>query len=517
MTKKLPPWVVAVAFAAGSSSAASAAPPRDDAEPAKSAAPVPPGEKGGSTPPSPQPQPQPEPAEPTEAEELAAAPEPVLTASDAEGVKRRLRLDDAITLAVRRHPELAAARQRTLAAKAGIGEARSGYLPRIDGSLQYLRASEIGNPNAFHSVSGLSRVPGSRRDGVGIEHSFNNYLAALIVQQAIWDFGRTQGAVGEAKARVKVAEMNEALVEQIVVFEVVRTFYQVRTARETVRIAEEALNNALGILELAEAGTDSGLRPQSEKARAEADVAAAEVALIRAKLAVEVQQARIANAIGVPDMEFEPADEKLPAPPPAPEMKASIDEALENRPELEAIDLQKDVLGQNLRRVKALQYPRIDALAGVNTRGQFLAPAGQDSYNAFNWNVGAVVSIPMFQGLAVRKRKQAIKAEMSALDQSKETIRQAVILDVKEALAAVRAADEAEKAALKGVEAAKVNLETAQERYAAGMGTLIELTDAQSTWVSARSQAVQATFERHLARAALGLATGNARPDTRAP
>jgi outer membrane protein len=429
---------------------------------------------------------------------------------------KRLRLEDAIELALRRHPRILAARDQTRAAEARVGQAQAQYYPRVDGWLQYLRASENGSLAAFHGVPGLSRVGGSIRvneetgEAVRWHHSFNNYLVALIVQQMIYDFGRTQGAVGAQRAYVKAAKMNELLVQQMVAYGVMQAFYEVKAAREGVRVAEEAIKTTHGILELARAGFDAGLRPPSEKARAEADVAAAEVALIRANVELQMARARVANAVGAAGSLYEPADEALEAPAEVPSETENVKIAVRNRPELRLLDFQREGVSQTLRSVKAEQRPRIDALAGVNSRGHFLTDAAtqMDPYSRFNWNVGVVINVPMFQGLLIRKRKEELRAEMKAIDGSQEAIRQAVVLEVQQALALVHAADQAVKASLKGVEAAKLALDTSQGRYEAGLGTLIELVDAQATYVAARSQFVQTTYERHLARAVLSLATG---------
>lgn len=495
--------------------AAAAAEPRAHAQPATSPAasqpspPLAPGPLEGA-PPAGEP-PLVDPAPSPEPEPRAAAGEPprgVLTEAEEKGPVKRLQLPDAIKRALRQHPQVLAAREETRAAEARIGVAQSRYYPRVDGWLEYVRASENAGPSSFYSVPGLARVTGSQRDGVGWHHSFNNFLVAAIAQQVIYDFGRTQGQVGAARARAKAAKMREELIEQQVAFDVIRSFYAVRSAREAVRIAEEALHNAEGIFELASTSAKTGLRPPSEKSRAEADVAAAEVALIRARLDLDVARARVANAIGAAGEAIEPADEALPPLEAVPAAEASIEVALANRPELRALDLHREALTQTLRGVKAQQYPRIDAILGVNSRGQFLPAAGQDPFHRFNWSAGVVVNVPMFQGLAVRKEKQAIQADIHALDDRKEAVRQAVILEVKEVVAVVQAADEAERASRKGVEAAKAALEVSQGRYRAGLGTLIELTDAQATYVSARSQAVQSRYNRHIARAALDLALG---------
>src|SRR5690606_37052477 len=151
---------------------------------------------------------------------------------------------------------------------------------------------------------------------------------------------------------------------------------------------------------------------------------------------------------------------------------------------------------------------RLDALLSINSRGQFLPAAGQDPYHRFNWNAGVVLSIPIFQGLLVKKQKEEIEAQLDTLGGGQEAVRQAVVLEVQQALARVHAADAAERASRKGVRAATEALETLQERYAGGLASLVELTDAQDTYLSARLRAVRAAYDRYLTRAALSLAMG---------
>jgi outer membrane protein len=426
---------------------------------------------------------------------------------------KSIRLEEAVELALRRHPQLIAARHRIESADTRVGQAQAAYYPQIDGWMQYLRATENGSLASFMGgMPGFTRVGGSIRDGVEWWHSFNNFFVGIIARQMIYDFGRTKGAVGAQKAFVKVAKMTEKLIEQTVVLGVMQSFYEVRAARENVRVAEEALKNSIGIFELAEAGYAAGLRPPSEKARAEADVAAAEVALIRANLELDMTRARVANAIGVPGQAFEPADRELAQPGPVAKLDENIEIAMRSRPELRAVSFQREALAETLRSVKAEQYPNIFGLLGVNTRGHFNVnhPSGQDSYQRFNWNAAIVVRVPMFQGLLIRKQKEEVHAEMKALDGDQQAIVLAVILEVQQAMAAVRAADEAAKATQKGVEAAELALETSRGRYRAGLANLIELIDAQAAYVEARSQAVQATYDRHLARAILDYAMGRA-------
>ena len=424
--------------------------------------------------------------------------------------RQRIELDAAVKLALRQHPRLAIARQQTQAAKARVGQAKADYLPRIDGWLEYLRASENGSIASFHGVPGLSRTGSNTRMGVSWNDSFNNYMAVLAVQQVIYDSGRTGGAVKAERAGVRVAEMNEKLVEQDVIFGVTRAFYEAGAAREFIALAEDTLETTLLILEYAGASTRSGINPPSEVSRAEANVAAAEVQVIRARARLELAYAQIANAVGEPDKKFLPA-ELSGVPGPVASEADNVKVALANRLELKVFKHQRTGLKSRLRSVKGQQYPRFDALTSVNARGQFLTGAGQDPHSEFNWNVGVVVRIPIFQGLRVKKQKEELRAQMKGVDSGRKLVEQAIVLEVKQALASVRAADQSAKAAESGVEAAGEALEILSGRYQEGLARLVDLTDAQEAYVNAQSQLLRATYDRHLARAVLALAVGKPR------
>lgn len=421
-------------------------------------------------------------------------------------VAKPLNLEQAVALALSRHPRVVAAKHQVTAAEAQVGVAQSRYYPQVNLWVQYLRGTENGNLAVFHSVPGSSRIGGSRRDNVGPFDTHNNYHAALTVHQLLHDFGRTQGAVAAQKALVEAAKMNERLVEQEITFRVTQAYYEALAGEEVVRVAEEALTRAQRVLELATAGQEAGLRQPSEKARAEADVATAEVVRIEALASLDVARAEFVNALGLSDAAFRPAGQE-PEPPARVAEPEAVALALQNRPELRALELQRRALTERKRSVNAGHYPRIEAIGAVQSRGQFLGGEEYD-FAANNWNVAVIAHLPIFQGYLVKEQANAVQAEIHAIESGREAVRQAVVLEVKRALARVRSADEAAKAAQKAVDAAKIALDTSEGRYRTGLATLLELTDAQGVYISALSAAVRASYNRRFARAALGIATG---------
>src|SRR5690606_40180870 len=76
-------------------------------------------------------------------------------------------------------------------------------------------------------------------------------------------------------------------------------------------VAEDGVRLTERVFDLAKSGEQAGLRPPSESARAEADVATAELALIRARAELDVARVQFANAVGSEETALEPAGELL--------------------------------------------------------------------------------------------------------------------------------------------------------------------------------------------------------------
>jgi len=439
---------------------------------------------------------------------LSSATESASDASAEAGLRPPITLEAAIELALERHPRVIEAQQRTRTREAFREEAGAAYYPQVNVWLQALRGTMNGNQAVFFSVPGNPRVGGGTPDGVGSSDSFNNFHAAAVVHQLLYDFGRTRGVVDAQKAFLEAARLNEGLIEQNVIFEVTSSFINVLEAVEALAVAEESVALTERVLEFAKAGQDAGLRPPSEGARAEADVAMAELDRIRAELNLDFARARFANALGTPEELFEPSG-PLPETGVVGAEKACIEIALSRRPELRALGLQQDALVARGKSVRAELYPRLGAVAGLNARGQFLRGGDFDDFADHNWNVGVMLHIPVFQGGRIRQRFKALQAESRALQQSEEVVRQSIVLEVKQAWAQVRAADEAVRASAKGVQAAKVNFDTIKGRYNTGLSSIVEITDARAAYISALSAALRASYGARFTRAALNLALGS--------
>jgi outer membrane protein len=120
-----------------------------------------------------------------------------------------------------------------------------------------------------------------------------------------------------------------------------------------------------------------------------------------------------------------------------------------------------------------------------------------------NWWVGALLTWPIFQGGQTRGQVAEARATLRSINAQEDTFRLQVRIDVEQAALAVRATRATLGAASLALENAKRQLQLAESRYAAGMGGVIELSDAQVTQTQTAAQEINARFSLASARAAL--------------
>ena len=121
---------------------------------------------------------------------------------------------------------------------------------------------------------------------------------------------------------------------------------------------------------------------------------------------------------------------------------------------------------------------------------------------------GVQLSWPVFQGLLTRGQVREADAALQAARAERDGLVNQVWVAVQQAATGVRSAQEALVASEQALTAARERLRLADGRYAAGVGSIIELSDAELGATTAGAQRVAAEYALATARAALVLALG---------
>jgi outer membrane protein len=430
---------------------------------------------------------------------IALLPLLALAAVPATPPRPILTLEQALATARERQPQVAAAAAATRAALARVDEAYAPLLPQISGVGSYQRATAnfVSRPGSLPSQLGTS-------GGSESVESFGYFNAGINANYLLFDFGQTRSRWRAAAASADSQRDSQRTTVSTVLFDVRTAFLQARANRELVAVAQDTLANQRKHLEQTQGFVEVGTQAPIALAQAKTGVSNAQVQLINAENGYETSKAQLNQAMGVETpSDYDVADQVIP---PVPledgTAVALFAEALKARPEIAA--LADQVRAQELT-VQALRGGYLPSL-GLNSGA---TDAGANT-SGLTWNLSAAlqVTVPIFTGGLTKAQVAEGEANLSGARSQVAIERLQVQVDVEQARLAVRAAKSALAASADALENAQDQLHLAEGRYETGVGSIIELGDAQVALTSAAQQKVQAEYGLYQARAQLIKALG---------
>lgn len=422
-------------------------------------------------------------------------------AAAAQQPPRVVTLEEALGTARKLQPQLRQARAATEQARAVVAEARAPLFPQALLSFGYQRATAnfISRPGALPQSAG----GGSASEATSWK-TFDFFSGNAGVNQLLWDFNQTTGRLHAAQSQAEAQRESERAVTIQVALLVRGAYFTARANKALVTVARETVRNLEKHLAQTQGFVTAGTAPEIDLALARANLATGRSQLIGAENGYLTAKAQLNQAVGwdlgldydVADVGQEPVEGE----------DAPLEElekvALEARPELAA--LQRQVEAQRLT-VRSLEGAFGPTLAGSLS----FSPAGS-RIGALSWNAAAGVTLswPIFEGGLTRAQVRAAEAMVDQLSAQFDIERLQVRLDLEQARLAVRAAKASLVAQQDAVVNARERLRLAEGRYEAGVGSGIELSDAQVALTTAEAQQVQADGQLATARSQLLHALG---------
>jgi outer membrane protein TolC len=362
-------------------------------------------------------------------------------------------------------------------------------------------------PGGFMDVP---RIGGTRSVRSGSWQPYPSTFLGAGATQELFDFGRiaAQAAASDALIDVERQRASSQLLD--VTFDVEESYFAVFAAKSIVKASEDAFERSRAHRDLARAGVGAGLRPPIEQTRAEADLAHFDIGRIKARGALVIAQTVLAATVGSDDDALDTATAS-PTMAEMPALAAAIDRAAAQDPLLREALARLRAQEESTRAIGASQRPDLSLTATLSGRAGGAPPSGNgetptgDGWlpGVANWNLGAVLSWPLFDG-TVSARKDASRAAEQVRHDEIAVVRHEQSARVREAYATVDVARMALPGLERAVEAGRANHTQAEARFKAGIGTSIELADAEAIRTDAEIQVALGQFELARARAAFG-------------
>ena len=413
-----------------------------------------------------------------------------------------LDLSTALTYALENNFSILQAQQRIREQEGLIVEIRSQGLPNVSLEADYSQLDS----NLSENFGGL------------FERNTENWNIALRVRQALYKGGgvkaglRMQELVEEAVLYDLQATINLA------VLEVKIRFFDVLLARERIAVQEENIKLLEEQIEDAKNRFEAGTVSRFEVLRAEVERANAQPELIRARngfrIAIE-ELRKTLGFVGTPeDLEsVAKFDGSLAFEPIELELRTALEIATRNRPELQHLELVVEAREHGIVIERAQKLPDIDLVGSFQLNKSLVSNSFSNALKG--WTLGVQSSWAIWDG---RETDGRIRQAQSQLEQARLDLGQATLevqIEVRRALHDLQEADELAQASSLVIDQAVESLRLANERYATGGGTQLDVLQSQVALTKSRLNQVEAYHSYKVAEAGLAKALGNAIPFAR--
>ena len=416
------------------------------------------------------------PTAPARAQSPAGPPAPPQVAG------RLLTLGEAVAIALASQPQIQARLFDYAAARFRVDQAIAPLLPQLAGSAV------------------ASRSQAKSATSTTTTRDFGDTLVAQVaLSQLLFDFGKNMAATAAAKKLAAVTLEDIELQRQLIALAVKEAYTNMLLAERLIRVNQQALDRAELNLKSARGFFEVGTRPKSDVARAEVDVANAKLTVIQARNAERLARVALNTGMGIEVDTPTQVQDNLVYEPVTLDRAALRAEALRERPEMRQARLLAESAEASERQAFRNFFPDI---TGSGTYGGARTDLGE------TWTATLSMSWTLYDGGGRIARYREAKANMDAARARVRASELDIIQNVEQSQLTVGEAAERIQAAQAAVASAQENFRLAQGRFDAGVGTILELTDAQLALTQAQQTEAQALSDYRIAIYRLDRARG---------
>lgn len=405
-----------------------------------------------------------------------------------------LTLPEAVDTALRNHPTIRMDRASIEAAQQRVRQQIAGYLPKGAYTYTYSRQER-----PLSSAIGGVQVGGQQQRALSQVFNFNSTNFSMT--QLLFDFGRNLNSIQAAVASVDASTADLETTMQAVIFNTKQSYYGLLSSQQLLGVAEETVRQNQKHLEEAQARFEVGVAPRFDVTQAQVQVSNAELNLVTARNNVDLGFETLRTAMGQTEPLRVTLTEVLAQPPASLNEESVLQQAYARRPELESLRAQQRAANERVTALQKQYLPSLSGSAQYNWTGREY-PLQQ------GWLWGMTVTVPLFDSILTTAQLGEAQATLRNLQAQEQNLRQQVTLEVRQSMLNARRAVESIRVSGQTQVQAQENLELAEGRYAAGVGNIIEVTDAQVSLTSARANNIKALYDYKTALAELEKAVG---------
>ncbi|MCC8115243.1 MAG: TolC family protein [Bacteroidales bacterium] len=409
-----------------------------------------------------------------------------------------LDIDQCRQLAISSNKSLKAASQQQMAAYYERKEAFTKYFPRVNGVGAYMRTGdELAIVSAEQKGMLNALVP-----GVGDElrtDTRNLGTLGATLTQPIYMGGKIRAYNRITHYAERVAQARYDLTLQNLVVEVDETFWTIANLQEKKKLIDSNISMLKQLQANVDALVEAGMSTKADQLSVAVKLNEAEIAQIQIDNGIDMARLLMCQLCGL-DMDTDitltlTSIEDLPMAMDAPTL---VSQAWSQRDELKMLNLGSKVAQEKVKVARAEFLPSVALTAGYLSTYPSLFDGFEKKLKG-TWGVGVAVSVPIVTSGERFYKVKAQKAEAIAAEFEEEEAKEKVELQVNQSVKRLRETRERVIAAQTAVAEADENVRTASIGVQEGVIPVINGIQAQTAWISAHSQLVEAQIDLRLA------------------
>jgi outer membrane protein len=415
-----------------------------------------------------------------------------------------LTLGEAMLLALKHNPALAAAGMTVETAEANLAKARARFLPKLNFGETYNFSN---NPTQVFMSKLNQRVFTNQDfllDNLNNPNAYGDFRTGLVLNQPLFQAGQAYLGYKQAGLRREMAAAYVLSSRQQLMFQVTQAYFGLQLAQERLKVVRQARQTAAAHLKIVQTRFKAGTVMQSDVLSAQVHLAKLTQEEMTAASQVKIARSALSTVVGLPAVgsrTLAPAPkEPAPLPPNLDDLQRT---AKEKRPDLKQLELAARVAQQEYTKARYNYLPRLHVVAEYDVDQRRLFGSSADSYT-----VMALLNFNLFNGLADLAQVRESRAQEAQARDLKRDLEDRVRHQVTEAILNLKTAHARLRVAQAAVAQAKESLRLIRLRYEAGLTILLDLLNAEDAMKNASLSRVEALFDTYLAQAGLEVALG---------
>jgi len=436
----------------------------------------------------------PSPSVPWQAPRDAVKPEPTIQPAQAAAIPpdlaervRQLTITDVVDIALTNNPATRASWSQARAAAFSFGSERGQYFPTVNAT----------------ATLGRNQTPATTTRSAG---RTTQYGPSISLNYLLLDFGGRSGSIERARQDLFAANLTHNATIQNVVLQAEVAYFTYMATSALLGAERSAIAEAQANLNAAQQRNRVGLATIADVLQARTALSQEELNLETVQGNLQAARGALAAALGLPanlPFELQPMTEPLPVRTLALSVDSVINDALRNRPDLQAARAQAEAAAQSVRVARSAALP---SLTLNSNAGRTFSNPRLFAGPSYSLQLG--LSIPIFNGFSHQYDIAAARAQADAVAALADQTRQQVVTEVFVSYYALQTAQQRVTTADDLLASATQAVQVAAGRYREGVGSIIELLTAQTALANARAQQVQARWQWYTSLAQLARDAG---------